>query len=336
MMRAATLCLGTCLAFVLTPSSTSAAPNPTLGLPELTIPADNQQTPEKIALGRQLFWDGRLSRSGKTSCFTCHQPKKGWADGQALSKKDDGTMNTRHTPTMLNVAYATSFYWDGRAPTLEKQIAAAWRSQMGLKDDAGAAEIAQRLTGIKGYKDQFQTVFSQDPSPDNIVKALASYVRTLVSGNAPLDRFEAGDTRALTAAQKRGSELFKNKGKCSLCHAGALLTAYEFRNIGIGMEAPQPDIGRGKVEPNNPALKGAFRVPTLRNVAKHPPYMHNGQLANLDDVVLYFEKPTDNPQLDERLKGGVPLSAAERKDLVAFLKALNGSEPDGRAPKLPK
>jgi len=312
--------------------------DPNLGLPEMPVPADNPQTPEKIALGHKLFWDTRLSKSGKTACLTCHLPNKGWADGQTLSKKDDGTMNTRHTPTLLNAAYATTFYWDGRSPTLEKQIGAAWRGQMGPKDDAGAAEIAKKLSEIKGYKDEFGRVFSEDPTPDNIAKALAAYVRTLVSGNSAWDRLEAGDAKALNAAQTRGFALFKDKAKCTLCHAGALLTAYEFKNIGIGMDKPEPDPGRGKVDAANPAMKGAFRVPTMRNVAKHPPYMHDGSLAKLQDVVDYFAKPHDSPTLDEKIKGGVQLTTAEKKDLLEFVKALNGSEPSAAAkkPKLPK
>ncbi len=312
--------------------------DPTLGLPELPAPPDNPGTPEKIALGHQLFWDGRLSKSGKTSCFTCHQPKKGWADGEKLSKKDDGSMNTRHTPTLLNAAYGTSFYWDGRSPTLEKQIGAAWRGQMGPKDDTGAADVAKRIGEIQGYKDQFQKVFGEDPSPDNIAKALAAYVRTIVSGGSRYDRYESGDLKAFTPAQKRGYELYKGTAKCSLCHAGALLTAYEFKNVGVGMADSEPDPGRGKIEPGNPAMKGAFRVPTLRNVSKHPPYMHNGAFAQLADVVTYLEKPIDSPQLDEKVKGGFTLTPAEKKDLIAFLKALDGAEPAAAAkkPKLPK
>ena len=129
----------------------------------------------------------------------------------------------------------------------------------------------------------------------------------------------------------------KSKAKCGLCHAGALLTAYEFKNIGIGMDKPEPDPGRGKVDAANPAMKGAFRVPTLRNVAKHPPYMHDGSLATLDAVVDYFAKPVDSPTLDEKIKGGVQLTAAEKKDLIEFIKALNGAEPAAAAkkPKLP-
>lgn len=305
------------------------------GLPEIPVPADNAQSPEKIALGKQLFYDTRLSKSGKTSCNTCHLPNKGWADGEKLSKKDDGSMNVRHTPTLLNVAYNTTYYWDGRAPTLEKQIAAAWRGQMGPKDDAGAGEIAKKLGEVKGYADAFQKVFKDAPSPDNIVKALASYTRTLVSGGSKLDKFEAGNDKALSAAEKRGLDLFRGKAKCSLCHAGALLTAWEFKNIGIGMTAPTPDPGRGKLDTTNPAMTGAFKVPSLRSVSKSAPYMHDGSLATLDAVLDYFAKPNENPHLDEKVKGGMPLSPAEKKDLIAFLKALDGTMPDAKKPKLP-
>ncbi len=315
--------------------SLAAAAKLPLGLPEIPTPADNAQTPEKVALGHQLFWDGRLSKSGQTSCHSCHLPDKGWADGQKLSKKDDGSMNTRNTPTVLNVAYNTAYYWDGRAATLEKQIAAAWRGQMGLKDDAGAGEAAKRLAEIPGYKSQFEKVFGEGPTPDNVVKALASYTRTLVTGGSRYDKAEAGDAKAYTAAQKRGAELFKNKAKCSLCHAGFALTAWEFKNIGIGMDQPTPDPGRGKVDAANPAMKGAFKVPSLRAVSKSGPYMHDGRFATLAEVVDYFDKPFDNPGLDEKIKGGIQLTAAEKKDLIEFLKALDGTMPDPKAPKLP-
>jgi cytochrome c peroxidase len=306
------------------------------GLSELPVPADNPQTKEKVALGKQLFWDTRLSRSGKMSCQTCHQPGKGWADGQKLSKKDDGTMNVRHTPTMLNVAFNTTFYWDGRSPTLERTAAAAWRGQMGVKDDAGAVEIATKLAAVKGYAEQFQAVFSQEPNPDNVAKAMAAYIRTLLSAGNKLDRFEAGDATALNAAEKRGLELFRNKAKCSLCHAGALLTAWEFKNVGVGWDAPTPDPGRGKIDTANPAMVGAFKVPSLRSVSKHPPYMHDGSFPTLAAVVDHFTKLPADPKIDEKIRGGTPLTPAEKKDLLTFLKALDGKMPDAKAPRLPK
>lgn len=322
---------------------------PPLGLEEPKAPADNPQTPEKAALGRQLFWDARLSKSGTMSCESCHHPDKGWADGQKLSKKDDGKMNTRHTPTLLNAALAPHYYWDGRAPTLEKQIYAAWKAQMGagLADDKWPEEVAKRLGEIAGYKEAFRKVFNEAPTRDNVPKALAAYLRTLLSGDSAWDRAENGDKKAYTAAQKRGAELFKTRAKCSLCHVGSTLASYEFKNIGIGMEAEKPDSGRAGVKDpadktgkktlgdSDPKLVGAFRVPSLRSVSKSPPYMHDGRFTTLAEVVDYFGKPIDNPSLDEKMKGGVTLADAEKKDLIAFLKALDGSEPDGTKPTLP-
>ena len=222
------------------PKAPAAKENPTLGLPELTPPADNPQTPEKIELGHQLFWDARLSKSGKMSCHTCHLPDKGLADGQKLSTKDDGKVNTPTRRRSTTSAYQPYFYWDGRSPTLEKQIAAAWKGQMGLGDDATAAATAKTIGEIPGYKAQYTKVFAADATPDTVVKALAAYVRTLNSGNSAYDRAEAGDAKAYTPAQKRGFELYKGKAKCSLCHAGFALTAWEFKNIGIGMDKPTP------------------------------------------------------------------------------------------------
>jgi cytochrome c peroxidase len=255
--------------------------NPTLGIPEVPASADNPQTPEKIALGHQLFWDARLSKSGKMQCESCHLPDKGWADGQKVSIKDDGKPNTRNTPTVLNVAYQPYFYWDGRAPTLEKQILAAWKGQMGVGE--AAEETAKKIGAIPGYQEQFKKVFGGDATADFVVKALAAYVRTLVSGNSPDDKFDNGDKKAFTDAQKRGLELFKGKAKCSLCHAGFAYTAWELKNIGVGMDKPNPDLGRGKVA-NDPKLNGAFKVPTLRNVARTAPYFHDGSAATLEAV----------------------------------------------------
>jgi cytochrome c peroxidase len=316
------------------PAKSKPKANPTLGLGEMPVPADNPQTPEKIALGHQLFWDARLSKSGKMQCESCHLPDKGWADGQKVSTKDDGKPNTRNTPTVLNVGFQPYFYWDGRAATLEKQIFAAWKGQMGVADDKTAEETAKKIGAIPGYKEQFQKVFGGEATADFVVKALAAYVRTLVSGDSADDRFDAGDAKALTAQQKRGLDLFKSKAKCSLCHAGFAYTAWELKNVGVGMDKPTPDLGRGKVA-NDPKLNGAFKVPTLRNVARTAPYFHDGSAATLDAVLDYFAHPNDNPQLDEKMKGGVQLTPDERKDLLAFLEALNGSLPDPTPPKLP-
>ena len=156
-------------------------------LGEMAIPANNPQTPEKIELGKMLFFDARLSKSGKTSCETCHLPDKGWADGKALSTKDDGTVNTRHTPTLYNVGYYMQWYWDGRAATLEGQILAAWRNQMGADVD----QIVMKLNGIQGYKDAFQKAFGGPATPDAVTQALANFVRTIKSEGASLGQIRS-------------------------------------------------------------------------------------------------------------------------------------------------
>src|SRR5262245_17133497 len=154
------------------------APKPDVGpLGEMAIPADNPLTPEKAELGKKLFFDTRLSKTGKMACETCHLPEKGWADGKALSAKFDGSMNTRHTPTILNAGYYKQWYWDGRAATLEAQVGAAWKGQMGGDPDM----VAMTLNGIEAYKNDFQKVFNGPANADNIAKAIAAFVRTIKS-----------------------------------------------------------------------------------------------------------------------------------------------------------
>ncbi len=177
------------------PPMPAAAPLPTTPqqLPELKPPADNALTAEKVALGKQLFFDKRLSKDGSFSCETCHLPEKGWTDGKAFSTKADGKANTRHSPTLFNVGYNEQWYWDGRAQTLEKQIEAAWKSQMGADPAAAATAVGK----IPGYTVQFQTIFGHDATPADVVQALGSFVRTLRSGDSPWDKYEKGDKKAV-------------------------------------------------------------------------------------------------------------------------------------------
>src|SRR5580658_3951385 len=180
-------------------------PEKPLGLPELTPSADNPMTPEKVWLGRELFFDKRLSKDGAFSCETCHLHDKGWTDGLALSKKDDGGMNVRNTPSLYNVGYYTSWYWEGRAPTLEKQVTAAWKGQVGGEDQAG---IAKKLADIPAYKAEFERAFHAAPSPENVAAALACFVRTLRSGDSAWDKYEKGDKSAVDAEVIAGQALF--------------------------------------------------------------------------------------------------------------------------------
>jgi cytochrome c peroxidase len=307
-----------------------------------TAPKDNPVTPEKWALGQLLFWDTRLSPARTHACETCHHPDKGWSDGQPLSTKADGKPNTRHSPTLYNVAYNTSYYWDGRAPTLEKQILAAWDGQMGAKDKH--EEVVAKLAAIPGYKERFEKAFGGAPTDDAIVKALATFVRSILSGGSKYDEYDAGNVKAMSASAQAGWELYRSKAKCGSCHAGFALTDWQFHNIGIGMDKPAPDSGRAKPA-SDPKLTGAFKTPTLRSVSKHPPYTHLGTIPTLDAMVSYLEKPIDNPHLDQNLKAGedaaakpgIALTKAEHKQLLDFLHALDGKDDPlvAKKPKLP-
>jgi cytochrome c peroxidase len=307
-------------------------PKTPMALPELKVPEDNALTPEKVALGKQLFFDKRLSKDDSASCETCHLPEKGWTDAKALSTKVGGAVNTRHSPTLWNVGYNELYYWDGRAPTLDKQIEAAWKGQMG----ADPAAIATKLNAIPAYEVQFKTIFKTEATPDAILKALASFVRTLRSGGAPWDKYEAGDKAAVGEDAVRGFEVFRNKAGCAACHAPPLYTDNAFHNVGIGFDPDkkEPDLGRGKIS-NNEKENGAFKTPTLRSVETSAPYFHDGRAATVEEAVDYMlSGGLKNPNLDAKMKP-VKLSAKEKADLLAFLKALTAPSESFERPKLP-
>jgi len=309
-----------------------------VALPEMKVPADNPMTADKVALGKQLFFDTRLSKDGKMSCETCHLPDKGWTDGKQFSTKFDASVNTRHTPTLYNVGYYNEWYWDGRAATLEAQVAAAWKGQMGGDPE----QVTATLNGIEGYKTAFQKALGGPASADNIPKALASFVRTIVSDNSPWDKYEKGDKSAVPEDAVKGFDVFSNsdKANCTLCHLPPLYTDALFHNVGVGFDKPNPDPGRGKIlEQKDPEqakkMAGAFKTPTVRSVTEHPPYFHNGQAATLDAAVDYILKGGNkNPNLDEKLKPR-KISADEHKQLMAFLKSLTPEPKPFEKPQLP-
>jgi cytochrome c peroxidase len=301
------------------------------GLPEMKLAAPLM--PEKVALGKQLFFDKRHSKDGSASCETCHVPEKGWTDGLAFSTKVGGGVNTRHSPTLFNVGYNELWYWDGRAATLEKQIEAAWKGQMG----ADPAAVSAAINKIPGYEVQFKTLFNHDATPDDIIAAIASFVRTIRSGDAPWDKYEKGDKKAVGEDAVRGFALFRDKAGCAACHAPPLYTDNAFHDVGIGFDKPEPDLGRGKVTKNDKE-NGAFMTPTLRSVGTHPPYFHDGRAATLTAAVDYMLSggiKDKNPNLDAKLKP-VKLSPKERADLDAFVKALEAPVTPFELPKLPE
>jgi len=298
----------------------------------MAIPADNPLTPEKAALGKQLYFDKRLSGDGQLACYSCHVCEKGLTDGKALAQGAFGKPLTRSAPTMWNIGYHWALYWDGRSPTLEKQAAAAWTgANMGAKDKA--AEILATLNATPGYAAQFQAAFGGPATEETLAKALASYMRTIISDDTAWDRWQKGDQSALSDAAKRGYAVFQAKG-CAECHAGVLLTDQQFYNVGIGMTAATPDVGRFKVS-NVEKDTGAFKTPTLRDISQSAPYFHDGSVATLEAAVdQMLAGGLDNPHLNREKLKKQEVTPQERADLLEFLKSLD--QPcDGTPPALP-
>ena len=301
------------------------------GLPPVPHPKDNPPTAEKISLGKQLFFDGRLSADNKVSCASCHDPAKGYSNGDQFATGVEGQKGGRNSPTIINSAYAKLQFWDGRAQSLEDQAMGPVQNPLEMKMTAEA--VVAKLNAIEGYKKQFQQVFGSDVTSDGLAKAIAAYERTVLSGDAPYDKFKAGDKAALSEAAARGMKLFFGKANCSACHAGASFTDNSFHNIGV----PGTDEGRTAIN-KSAGDKGAFKTPTLREIARTAPYMHDGSLKTLEEVVAHYNKGgTPHPQLDEELFP-LKLTDAQVADLVAFLKEglASASYPAHTAPELPK
>jgi cytochrome c peroxidase len=286
----------------------------------LHIPEDNPLMQEKVALGRQLFFDNRLSADETLACSTCHIPARGFSDGQSLPSGLHEREPRRHTPTIVNRAFGRSYFWDGRANSLEETILLTLRIQLGSTDE----EVGQKLQRSGRYSEQFQRVFDTPVTADGVVKALAAFVRTIFSGNSPFDRFKAGDRTALSVEAQRGFKLFKRKAKCTKCHKGSNFTDEQFHNTGVGLYDPNPDLGRYDVT-NQDEDKGAFKTPTLRDVAHTAPYMHDGSLETLEEVIQFYDDGgIKNPYLAKELKP-LHLSLQEKGDLLAFLNSLTGT-----------
>jgi cytochrome c peroxidase len=328
-----------------TPAPSPAPADPTArALPAVLAPADNPSTPEKVALGKQLFFDKRLSKNGDMSCETCHVPEKGWTDGNVLSKKADGSMNTRHTPTLINVGYYNEWYWDGRAPTLEGQITAAWKGQMGGDPDA----VAKKLNAIEGYKTAFEKAMGGPATAESIPKALAAFVRTIVSDDSPWDRYELKQNKtAVSEDAIKGFTVFSEVARCAQCHTPPLYSDTKYHNIGVGMDKPMPDGGRGKqletvaqkdkqpAPPDARKLFGAFKTPTLRSVTETGPYFHDGSGKTLEESADFLlAGGRKNPALDENLTPK-ELKPEEKAQLMAFLKSLTPESKPFERPTLP-
>jgi cytochrome c peroxidase len=294
-----------------------------LGLLPVQWPRDNPYSAEKAELGKLLYFDKRLSADNTISCATCHSPTHAYTDGAPVSTGIRGQKGGRSAPTVINRAYSLAQFWDGRAQTLEEQAKGPITNpiEMGMKNHD---ETISKLRGIAGYRKLFATVFGTGQfTIDHVAMAIATFERTVLSGNSPYDQYKAGNKKALTAEQIRGIDVYFNKAKCDQCHEGINFTSNAFHNIGVGMDKPNPDVGRFAVTKNS-ADWGAFKTPTLRDIARTAPYMHDGSQKTLEEVVDFYDKGgTKNKNLDEKIKP-LNLSDADKKALVAFMKSLNG------------
>lgn len=327
------------------------------GIPESLwrrlLPADNPLTAEKVALGRDLYFDKRLSADGTVSCATCHDPAAAFADQNPLAVGVAGRRGVRNAPTVLNAMFSRELFWDGRARSLEEQAVGPLLSPSEMGTQTRAALVA-RISNVPAYQRQFAKVFgARGLTVENVVKAIAAFERTQLSGNAPFDRFRAGDVGAITDAQKRGWELFRGKARCIECHSfdasSPFFTDFRFHNTGVATRggdfdaqlrraaagahppgartraAGTSDLGRFLVT-GRPEDIGAFKTPTLRDVELTTPYMHDGSEKTLLDVVRFYNRGGErNPALAARMRP-LQLSDAEMNDLVEFMRALTSDD----------
>lgn len=323
-----------------------------LGLPPIEIPADNPMSAEKVALGSRLYFDPMLSVDNTVSCATCHDPMKGFADGRPVARGVNGAEGTRNSPTTLNAVYNNSQFWDGRARTLEEQALGPMINPIEMAMPSHDAVVA-RLKGVPEYVDAFEAVFgTRDFTIDEVVKAIAAFERTLLSGNSLFDKFQYGRKfKIWSKSARRGLALFHGEANCQTCHVFlgnyATFSDNRFHNLGVGVNEEVLSLVR-KVEKLGDVPKGAdplliselgrfmvtkqlsdigaFRTPTLRNVELTAPYMHDGSQATLEDVIeFYAEGGRKNPYLSKDMKP-LELTPVEKADLVEFLKALTGGE----------
>jgi cytochrome c peroxidase len=291
-----------------------------LGLPARPVPKDNPLREPAVRLGRKLFFDPILSTDNSVACATCHRPDHGFASAEARPRGIGGQRTSRRAPSLLNRAYGSSFFWDGRTATLEEQ---ALQPIENPAEMGSSVELAvKRLQANRDYRAAFEAAFSDGVTAGNLGRALASFERVLLRGGSRVDRFRRqGEHAALSPEERRGLWLYESKGRCWRCHTGATFTDEGFHNTGVGWGADPADLGRFAVT-RRESDKGKFKTPSLRGVVLTAPYMHDGSLKTLEEVVEFYNKGgRPNPNLDAFLQP-LELSKDEVRDLVAFLKAL--------------
>lgn len=296
----------------------------------IPFPDRNPYTVPKAALGERLFFDALLSKSRTRSCATCHNPSLSWGDGLARAIGEDPRGLPLRAPTLIDVAFTEPLGWDGKFKTLEAVTFGpiTGRANMNLTE----SELIARLSAIPAYTDAFAAAFGDDAiTRPRIEAALATFERTIVAGESPFDLWIMGDETAISAAAKRGFESFNGKAHCSNCHGGASFTDGSFHDIGV---AKNDDVGRGRLFPTSQKLRYAFKTPTLRDVARRAPYMHDGSVATLEGVIeLYDKGGSDRPSRSPSIRP-LSLTESEKADLIAFLQTLTASSKDTPFPKL--
>jgi len=320
-----------------------AAKDPPRAIPRDTLPRDlasrkspaglkrtdptkpiDQRTLERVALGRRLFFDPVLSRDRSLACASCHDPAHGFADSKPVSVGINQASGLRNAPSLFNVAMGRSFFWDGRAASLEDQVRFPIENpkELGSKLD----EVVARLKADPGYAGAFGRAFADGVTAGNLARSIADFERTLLLGNSKVDRFRGGDAEALNDAQRQGLWLFESRGRCWRCHSGPNFTDERFHNTGVAARRPGGDPGRMAVT-KRAADRGRFKTPTLRGVARTPPYMHDGSVKTLREVVEFYNRGgVKGPGLDPLIRP-LELDQAEVGFLVEFLKAVSGEWP---------
>jgi cytochrome c peroxidase len=297
----------------------------------IPFPKTNPYTPAKAALGKKLYFDTRISVATAQSCASCHNPGLGWGDGLPVGVGHGMAQLGRRSPSIVNAAWGDIFMWDGRLATLEEQALGPIQSpgEMNMPLD----KLMARLTSVAEYKPLFAAAFpGEDMSPQTLAKAIATYERTVVSDRPQFDAWVDGDEKAISDEAKRGFAVFNTKGQCSSCHEGWNFTNDGFQDIGL----PDADIGRGQFMPGIPKMNHAFKTPGLREISLRGPYMHNGSLATLKDVVEHYDRGgVDRPSRSDLVKP-LGLTGQEKADLVAFLETLTSNMRPTTVPVLPR
>jgi cytochrome c peroxidase len=297
----------------------------------IPFPKDNPYTPEKASLGKKLYFDTRLSVTSAQACASCHSPGFGWGDGLAVGVGHGMAKLGRHSPTIINAAWSSIFMWDGRLASLEEQALGPIQSpgEMNMPID----QLMDRLTSVPEYKPLFDTAFpNQGIKVKTLAAAIATYERLVVSERAPFDAWIDGNEKAISEEAKRGFALFNGKAQCSSCHEGWNFTNEGFQDIGL----PSDDVGRGKFVPGVIKMQHAFKTPSLREISRRSPYMHDGSIATLEQVVEHYDRGgVDRPSRSDLMKP-LGLTSQDKSDLVAFLETLTSDLNPTAVPVLPR